>query len=179
VSGAFEMRNEWSHAECARVPEHPLPMDTAPRDGTMLRLLVKFDEHATEDTSAPAWTIGANEFDANGNDEWRFAGWCWTHDHFTEGKGTPVGWLPMLAAAPSHHDDPAKLPTVCDGKEQDAFEAWAKGKGYDMSCHPLHWLFLNERTYAARNGWKGAIEYVNSQISAAAPSQPDATGATP
>jgi hypothetical protein len=74
----------------------PRSMDTAPRDGTMLRLLVQFEDHATEDTDAPAWTIGANSFDDTGEDLWQFAGWCWTYDHFTEGKGTPVGWLPLI-----------------------------------------------------------------------------------
>jgi hypothetical protein len=77
------------------------PMETAPRDGTMVRLLVLFEEHATEDTAEPAWTIGACNDDNVGEDErigWQFAGWCWTHDHFTEGKGTPVGWLPLVGA---------------------------------------------------------------------------------
>ena len=95
--------NAHERAQPASVAERPLPMETAPRDGTMIRLLVDFTEHATEDTPEPAWTIGANN-DANvGDDEregWKFAGWCWTHDHFTQGEGTPVGWLPMLAAAP-------------------------------------------------------------------------------
>lgn len=72
----------------------PLPMSTAPRDGTMLRLLVRFTEHATADAEQ-AWTIGSNSFDANGDDLWQFAGWCWTHDHFTEGKGEPIAWLPL------------------------------------------------------------------------------------
>lgn len=70
-------------------------MASAPTDGTMLRLLVEFEEHPTEDADQ-AVTIGANNFDNNGEDNWQFAGWCWSHDHFTEGKGTPVGWLPML-----------------------------------------------------------------------------------
>lgn len=70
-------------------------MASAPTDGTMLRLLVEFEEHPTEDADQ-AVTIGANNFDNNGEDSWQFAGWCWSHDHFTEGKGTPVGWLPML-----------------------------------------------------------------------------------
>lgn len=77
--------------------EQPLPMDTAPRNGTMVRLLVQFDDHATEDTDGAAWTIGANSYEENGEDLWQFAGWCWTHDHFTEGKGTPIGWLPMVS----------------------------------------------------------------------------------
>ena len=64
-----------------------------------------------------AWTIGANNDDEVGEDErvgWQFAGWCWTHDHFTEGRGTPVGWLPMLAAAPA-----------ASGVDTSTNEAWA------------------------------------------------------
>jgi hypothetical protein len=75
-------------------------MESAPRDGTLIRLLVNFDEHSTEDADE-APTIGANNFDNDGEDAWRFAGWCWTHDHFTQGVGTPVGWLPMIEARPS------------------------------------------------------------------------------
>ena len=78
---------------------YPQPMESAPRDGTMVRLLVNFDDHATEDTTGPAWTIGANNddnVDHSGRTGWQFAGWCWTHDHFTEGKGTPVAWLPIV-----------------------------------------------------------------------------------
>lgn len=70
-------------------------MSSAPKDGTMLRLLVEFEEHSTEDeTTAP--TIGTNNFDNDENDEWLFAGWCWTHDHFTQGVGKPIGWLPFF-----------------------------------------------------------------------------------
>jgi len=77
----------------------PLPMSTAPRDGTVVRLLVQFEEHLIEDTDEPAWTIGVCNDDLTPEDErtgWQVAGWCWEHDHFTDGKGTPVGWLPML-----------------------------------------------------------------------------------
>ena len=84
---------------------HWRDMATAPRDGTMVRLLVEFIEHETEDADQ-APTIGANNFDNDGEDRWQFAGWCWSHDHFVEGKGEPVGWLPMIEAralsAPSH-----------------------------------------------------------------------------
>lgn len=77
----------------------PLPMLCAPRCGEMLRLLVKFTEHPIEDEKE-SWTIGSNSFDADGVDEWQFAGWCWSHDHFTEGKGTPIGWLPFHQSQP-------------------------------------------------------------------------------
>lgn len=56
----------------------------------------------------------------------------------------------------------AELPSVCDGKEQDAFEKWAIAEKLNMALHPLHWLFLDPKTYAARQGWKGALEYVNA-----------------
>lgn len=55
------------------------------------------------------------------------------------------------------------LPSVCDGREQDAFEDFAKKQGCNMSQHPIHWLFLNEVTAAVRTGWKGALEYVAQQ----------------
>lgn len=70
-------------------------MDTAPQN-ELIRLLVDFTDNATEDTDKPTWTIG---FYSDATEEWQFAGWCWTHDHFTEGKGTPVGWLPLVPEA--------------------------------------------------------------------------------
>lgn len=73
-------------------------MATAPKDGTLLILFIAADddrEHALDDTGAAARTIGFNNLDNDGEDVWKFAGWCWSHDHFTEGKGTPCGWPPM------------------------------------------------------------------------------------
>lgn len=58
----------------------------------------------------------------------------------------------------------AALPTVCDGKEQDAFEEWAKGEKMDVNTHPLHWLFLDKQTYAARRGWEAALNYVQAAL---------------
>lgn len=60
-------------------------------------------------------------------------------------------------------------PKACDGKEQFAFEAWAKRRGFDLTEHPLHYLFLDERTDAARDGWRSAIQYVQDQIRARGP----------
>src|SRR5690606_942024 len=100
-------------------PVRARPIETAPRDGTIIRLLVEFEDHATEDTEGPAWTIGHNSRDNTGDDEWQLAGWCWNHDHYTEGRGKPVGWLPMvdpLASTP---------PSAPVGVEQCAREAVA------------------------------------------------------
>lgn len=60
-----------------------------------------------------------------------------------------------------------KLPGVCDGKEQNAFEAWAKSQNYDMQQHPLHYLFLDNPTYHARDGWKAGLVYGAEQTHAA------------
>lgn len=52
-----------------------------------------------------------------------------------------------------------RLPDNCDGKEQEAFEVWAKSQGYDMHEHPLHYLFLDPKTNAAREAWNECIRY--------------------
>lgn len=93
------------------------PIATAPTDGTMVRLLVEFDDHALEDdTSKPIWTIGVNNFDHDGTDEWKFAGWCWSHDNFTQGQGVPVGWLPMVDdnMTPGATETTERLARQCD-----------------------------------------------------------------
>ncbi len=74
-------------------------METAPIDGTMVRLLVEFESGALEDTDQPVWTVGACHAADSTGYVWQFAGWNWTHDCFTEGSGTPIGWLPMIEAA--------------------------------------------------------------------------------
>ena len=109
-------------------------MSTAPRDGTMLRLLVEFEEHPTEDEDQ-APTIGANNFDNDDVDEWKFSGWCWTHDHFVQGKGVPVGWLPMLDA-----------PKVTNGTEQPAPVAVVMPD--NLVSHRDSWLQAMERLVA-------------------------------
>lgn len=76
-------------------------MKTAPRDGTFLRLLVQFTEHDLEDhdeSHGPrptTVTIGFNNLDNTEEDLWQFAGWDWCQDVITEGRGTPIGWLPL------------------------------------------------------------------------------------
>lgn len=121
------------------------PMETAPRDGTLLRLLVDFDDHPTDDSAGHAPTIGANNFDNTGEDAWQLAGWCWTHDYFTEGKGTPVGWLPLLPDAFPPAEQAARGGVDWRARYEDrrsvisAWHAKAVGLGYDgiadmLSC---------------------------------------------
>lgn len=72
-------------------------MERAPRDGTIVELLV---DYSADDAAHPlndatlACTIGFNNHDDNGEDEWKFAGWCWSHDHFVQGRGVPIAWRP-------------------------------------------------------------------------------------
>jgi hypothetical protein len=53
---------------------------------------------------------------------------------------------------------------TCDGVEQEAFEAWAKAAGHDMHEHPMHYLFLDPKTDAARHGWKAGITHARQRI---------------
>ena len=88
--------------EAVRGPK-PRPMAEAPRDGRILRLLVDYDADGSDhplENARLAWTIGANCFDHDGEDQWSMAGWSWTHDCFTAGNGRVIGWLPF-------HDDDA------------------------------------------------------------------------
>ena len=94
--------------DCPRLPpmgtapalmEGPLPMDTAPKDGTMLRLLVQFENCSFDDSNLPCWVCGFNLADNTGEDKWQFPGWSWVHDYILDASddGKPIGWLPMLA----------------------------------------------------------------------------------
>ena len=53
---------------------------------------------------------------------------------------------------------------ICDGVEQNAFEAWASNEGFDMHEHPIHYLFLDEKTSSARQGWKAGLDHARQRI---------------
>ena len=67
--------------------------------------------------------------------------------------------------------EPSNWPEICDGKEQEMWEAWALRNKYDMRQHPLHYLFLHPETNAARQGWKAGLQYAVDQMRKAAPQQ--------
>lgn len=64
--------------------------ETAPFEEILI-LAVRFDNHALHDVLAGATTetIGYRDGETK---EFRFAGWCWNDDHFTQGEGMVVGW---------------------------------------------------------------------------------------
>jgi hypothetical protein len=80
------------------------PIETAPKDGRLLRLLVDLSIIDLNDQCNPmqqsaryVWTVGHNNIVGSGAmDEWRIAGWNWDQDCFTEGFGKPVAWLPFF-----------------------------------------------------------------------------------
>ena len=93
-----------------------MPVDTAPKDGTMLRLFVRFNECSLEDGDHPQWTMGFNDKRSTEIDEWHIVGWSWTHDCFVEAHNAQIlGWLPFIRAVP---DTPsaALKPKAQEGK---------------------------------------------------------------
>ncbi|MCG8506206.1 MAG: hypothetical protein MI755_16500 [Sphingomonadales bacterium] len=75
-------------------------MASAPRDATPVLLLMSGGDHRIEDTSDGLWrTIGHNNDDnvyEHEREGWQVAGWCWSHDHYTESRGAePIAWAPM------------------------------------------------------------------------------------
>lgn len=78
-------------------------MADAPKDGQLLLLLVEPENHPTEDATL-CRTVGSNNLDDDFVDEWRFAGWCWSHDHYTQGTGRVVAWQ-LLPAMPRVYID--------------------------------------------------------------------------
>lgn len=75
-----------------------LPMEDAPEDGTMVRLLASHPHATTRDDSKAFWTIGLHT-----DEGWQAAGWDWSHDTFISCKPIPLGWLPMEPAYGLYH----------------------------------------------------------------------------
>lgn len=97
-----ELRAKATAAINAAASESWRPMETAPKDGTLVLLLIYPDEGRCcplEDTENGSRTVGHNNFAHDGEDCWLFAGWSWEQDHYTQGDGNPAGWMPLPEAA--------------------------------------------------------------------------------
>jgi len=84
ITGAWRPMEAWE--------EHPTKDD-------IVLLLVDYSngDNPLEDATI-AWTIGSNNDHNVGPDEaegWKFAGWSWSHDFYCEGRGQPIGWMPV------------------------------------------------------------------------------------
>ena len=79
-------------------------MDSAPKDGTLVLLLVDVQEGDPDEYFAPlederySRTVGFCCEDHNGDPEWQFSGYNWMQDHFTQGGGVPIRWAPLKLA---------------------------------------------------------------------------------
>lgn len=73
-----------------------LPIDAGAKTGKLVWLLVDYreGEHPLEDATFAA-TLGYNSLADTGEDEWKLVGWCWSHDHFVDGKGKVLAWKPI------------------------------------------------------------------------------------
>ena len=80
-----------------------LPIEGARKDGTLYALLVDYsgvDDGKPLENALVARTIGFNNFDDNGDDEWKFAGWDWSQDYFTEGSRKVIAYHELLPLPP-------------------------------------------------------------------------------
>lgn len=130
---------------------------TAPKDGRLLRLLVEFTDHNLEDNDGPQETIGHNSLENTGEDEWSFAGWCWTHDCYTHGEGKVVGWSPMRdAPEPAAPSDglAARLISAC---RRDTL-TWADRKAIGEAIERIGAVFVTPDG-AADAGFLQADDY--------------------
>ena len=69
------------------------PIESAPRDGSAVRLLISDGEFPLIDSDT--WETIGNFGVGEDQNAWTFAGWCWTHDEYRTGNGEVIGWLPL------------------------------------------------------------------------------------
>lgn len=83
-------------------------MTKAPRDNTLLQLLIQHDEDEGSgcdggfENETITRVMGFNNGADDGEDVWKFPGWDWCQDCIIEqGCGTPIAWALMLPAPPA------------------------------------------------------------------------------
>lgn len=88
-------RGRYYHLGADKVETAARPLETLPKDGTLCRMLVRFTRNEMDTTSGrtAAWTIGS--FDPE-EEEFHLAGWDSDFQHFTDGDGDVLGWLPLV-----------------------------------------------------------------------------------
>ena len=95
-----------NHSDASSPPTPAMPTPTpnaissAPADGSLLRLWVRYPEGGSWtplDDARESWTVGFNNRDNTEEDQWQVVGWCWSHDHLVEAADDVevLGWLPL------------------------------------------------------------------------------------
>ena len=128
------------------------PLDTAPKDHTMIWLLVDYSDEGRNplEDEILGWTIGFNGEEHTGISQWQFTGWNWQQDCFTEGFGKVVGWYPLTRPntipLPTDADllaEAMKLPEVAALVKVAAFLLWAQdNKALDVRDCTEVWASL-------------------------------------
>jgi len=122
-------------------------MATAPKDGTMLRLLVNPDQQeftAFDDSLTPFETIGFNNLDSTHEDRWEFAGWDWQQDCFITGRGEVIGWSPFVASDVSQIEAAVRWCLERDRRNGSLPEAYAERLRASLSQFPTNPPALSE-----------------------------------
>lgn len=93
---------------CAKVAWRPI--DEWDKRDDLVFLLVDYrdgGDHPIEDVGV-GFTVGHNSdhnVGAGEGEGWKFAGWCWSHDHYTQGRGKPIAWRPIPSDFLGDHAD--------------------------------------------------------------------------
>ena len=136
-------------------------LDDAPRDGTMVRLLVRPVEGGGWTPFSDSWepyeTIGFNNLGNTGEDVWQFAGWDWSHDCFTDGHGEIVGWLPLYAP-PARQDGALREALDLDAAVSAAACTWCGEKDRETFQSDVDYFKCNWRALG------GLTAYVDREI---------------
>ena len=134
----------------------PHPISTAPRDGKMLRLWVRYPEDGSWtplDDARESWTIGFNNLDNTEEDRWQIVGWSWSHDLLVEaGDDVEVlGWLPFHGeAAPA-----PEITTWAEGFIADEEDGPAVGICIDLPNGSQIWTGECSKTLLAEAAARG------------------------
>lgn len=120
-------------------------MAFAPKDGTMVRLLVNPDPEeftAFDDNLTPFETIGFNNLENTEEDRWEFAGWDWSQDCFITGRGEVIGWT-TFGCTPSPSTNVggssfiADVHAIVDGQDFGKPTAEKRGRSSDLPYVPV------------------------------------------
>jgi hypothetical protein len=156
----------------------PLPMESAPKDHTWVRLLVDYsaddnDARPLFDSDKPSWTIGYNGYaDTGEDDEWVFVGWDWDQDCIVETRaGKVIGWLPFHPPA-ADRNAPRTLTATEEETIADIDKAFASAKDrasltFVAEYIPAwpHWRVQHNGTELFRPSWIETIAALDDLVS--------------